>query len=194
MLDIAEQMFASDSWESVHVGAIAEAADVSIGTVYTHFGNKDGLYLAVAERALEHVKTYVVSRVAQHESALDRISATGDAYLDVLLARPFLVKFLVTDTVSLDDPEVRGRIGVHVQGLYDGLGREIDAAIANGETGPVDSRLLARYLIGSWAGVIAMSMHSASTAIDIDELTMCLEQARTLLTRGLPSAGSHGQA
>ena len=50
ILDAAARLFGRDGYSAVRTGAIAAAAGVSEGTVFHHFGSKDALLLAVAER------------------------------------------------------------------------------------------------------------------------------------------------
>lgn len=49
LLHAAARMFASEGVDGVSVDAIAEAADRTSGSVYAHFGGKQGLLLALAE-------------------------------------------------------------------------------------------------------------------------------------------------
>lgn len=161
MLDVAEERFARRPYDSVHVGEVAEAAGVSIGTVYTHFGNKDGLFLAVVDRALDHIGQYVNTAADAGGSAVDAIIAIGESYLDVLLERPFAVRFLVTDSSLPDDDAVRGRVAEHIDRFYHSMASRIEYAIECGELRDVDATLMARFVIGAWSGVISMSRHSA---------------------------------
>ena len=52
-MDAAERLFAAKGLVRTTVDEIAAAADVSVGTVYFHFESKDGLYLALVERAAD---------------------------------------------------------------------------------------------------------------------------------------------
>ena len=195
MLDVAEDRFARRPYDSVHVGEIADAAKVSVGTVYSHFGNKDGLFLAVVDRALDHISTYTDTAAQESQgSAVEAIIAVGESYLDVLLERPFAVRFLVTDTALPDDDAVRARVAGHIDHLYASLALRIEHAVDLGELKPVDTRLLARFLIGAWNGVIAMARHSAGSTIDVDELAACLHQATTLIFFDQIAAGKRKPA
>lgn len=53
LLDAAEQVFATHGFEGASVGDVAAAAGYTKGAVYSHFGSKSGLFLALArERVL----------------------------------------------------------------------------------------------------------------------------------------------
>lgn len=49
LLRAAAQLFASEGVDAVSVDAIADAADRTSGSVYAHFGGKQGLLLSLAE-------------------------------------------------------------------------------------------------------------------------------------------------
>src|SRR5699024_12448944 len=55
VLDEAEKMFTADTYSAVRIEEVADAADISVGTVYNYFGGKEGRYLAVSERVLDRV-------------------------------------------------------------------------------------------------------------------------------------------
>ena len=52
----AERLFATEPFDRVTLGAVAEAAGVTIPTLQRRFGNKDGLFGACAMRVAERVK------------------------------------------------------------------------------------------------------------------------------------------
>jgi AcrR family transcriptional regulator len=55
LLDVARELFAQKGYEATSIEEIAGRADVSKPVVYEHFGGKDGLYAAVAEREMQRV-------------------------------------------------------------------------------------------------------------------------------------------
>ncbi|QYL22416.1 TetR/AcrR family transcriptional regulator [Mycolicibacterium diernhoferi] len=195
-MDVGEAMFARAPFDSVHISDVAEAADVSIGTVYTHFGNKDGLFLAVADRAMLYAADYVRER-GTGKTPAERIENIAEAYLEAMLERSFLVRLLVSDFALPADAAVLARMTEHLSVLYVSLAGLIDEGIAAGFFRPVGSGLLARYLVGSWNGVIAMSMHSAASTVNVDQLAECLQSAGGLILAGLtapsPAEGAIGR-
>jgi AcrR family transcriptional regulator len=53
ILEVARQLFLSGGYAGTTIVAIAEAADVSVETIYKGFGGKAGLVRAIAEKGLE---------------------------------------------------------------------------------------------------------------------------------------------
>lgn len=71
----AAEMFARDGFESTRIEAIAQAADIAVGTVYNHFPAKSDILLAVLTRDAEEVLAAAASR----ESAYGLASSILDA-------------------------------------------------------------------------------------------------------------------
>src|SRR5712664_125603 len=59
IFDAAEGKFLEHGFHGTTVEEIAQAADVSVGSIYVHFQSKEGLYLALLERALEVEERYM---------------------------------------------------------------------------------------------------------------------------------------
>jgi AcrR family transcriptional regulator len=55
LLDIGRELFGERGYEAASIEEVAARADVSKPVVYEHFGGKDGLYAAVAEREMRFV-------------------------------------------------------------------------------------------------------------------------------------------
>ena len=75
MLQEAERLFATETFDRVTLAAVAGAAGVTIPTVQRAFGSKEGLFAAVAARVRERV-------LSQRATACESV---GDA-VDALLA------------------------------------------------------------------------------------------------------------
>lgn len=96
-------LFASDGYERTSVDAIAAEAGVSKRTVYTHYGDKESLFLSVVtetyDRMLERI-TEIVDRVGWET---DVASALGDCVAEINRSivrapeRATLVRLLLTE-------------------------------------------------------------------------------------------------
>ncbi|CAM3715165.1 TetR/AcrR family transcriptional regulator [Smaragdicoccus niigatensis] len=187
LLDAAEQVFIEGRVATLKVEELAERAGVSVGTIYTQFGSKDGVFLALAERALDTAAAYLAEAFAVAESPLEQVAATGAAYLQLLLDNPVLARYFVTDPLSLagQSDEVRARIEGRAQELIDAVASGIQAAIDAGQAQPMDSKLMANFLLASWNGVIAATQRPDALALSIQTAQDCIEQARRFLLDGM---------
>lgn len=193
MLDAAEISFSSMSYASVRVEDIAEAADVSVGTFYTHFGNKDGLFLAVAERALDRADRYIADGIDDAATPTEELVARGVAYLKLLRDHPSLTLFLASPANVPLDPAIQTRVRERIESLYADLESVIAAGVEANELAPVDARDLAVFLIGAWVGVLGVAANPATPDLSPDGAQRVIEQASAIMLAGLQPRAQQSQ-
>jgi TetR/AcrR family transcriptional regulator len=59
IIDAAMQHFAEHGYEAARVGDIAAALDIAKGSIFQHFGSKDGLFFEVYKRAVRSFSKYL---------------------------------------------------------------------------------------------------------------------------------------
>jgi AcrR family transcriptional regulator len=194
ILDAAERTFAEVGYRRARMEDVSERADVAVGSIYGHFGNKDGLYLALVERAVERFTSYMAEAYRPEWTPLEQVLAGGDAYLRFHAEHPGLFRFLAFDGVETDtpevDPELRARVARAVDGLVTEFEGVIRRAIDAGEARPVDARLMARFLWGAWNGVVALGLRGDGIALSEPEIHAALQQARAIVLEGLCAPGA----
>lgn len=191
ILDAAEVVFGREGYEGARIEEIAELADMSVGSIYSHFDGKRGLYLQLVDRALGLFTEYMERSDDPTLTPLQRVLAGGDAYLRFHLDHPGAFSFLAyrspgAQRLSGDD-ETEARIRDRVGLLLARFAGQIDSAIAAGEAREVDSLRLTHYLWGAWNGVIALRQQPDGLRISDEEIAQTLELARWLLREGLAS-------
>lgn len=189
ILDAAEVVFGRAGYEGARIEEIAELADMSVGSIYSHFDGKRGLYLQLVDRALGLFTEYMERSDDPALTPLQRVLAGGDAYLRFHLDHPGAFHFLAyrspgAQPLSGDD-ETEARIRDRVGLLLARFAGQIDNAIAAGEARQVDSLRLTHYLWGAWNGVIALRQQPDGLRISDEEIAQTLELARWLLREGL---------
>jgi TetR/AcrR family transcriptional regulator len=193
ILDAAEVVFGREGYQGARIEEIAELADVSVGSIYSHFDGKRGLYLHLVDQVLALFTEYAQRAADPSLSPLQRVLAGGDAYLRFHLEHPGAFQFLAyrrpgAQQLSGDD-ETEERIRKRMGGLLRAFAGQIDAAVAAGEARPVDSLRLTRYLWGSWNGVIALRQQPEGLRISDEEIAETLELGRWILREGLAAPG-----
>jgi TetR/AcrR family transcriptional regulator len=201
ILDAAERVFRVEGYRGARMEDIAEAADVAVGSIYTHFGNKDGLYHALAERSVELFGRYMEQAYTEDRTPLERVMAAGDAYLRFHLEHPGAFRFLAFDGVEagppIGDDDVAARVTARVAELIDGFRDQIAEAIRTGEARPLDPDQLSRFLWGAWNGVVALGSRNDRLALTEDEIDACIQTGRRLVVEGLAAPATrdeHGDA
>src|SRR5213080_5596390 len=94
ILDAAERHFLGRGFESARVDEIAADADVAVGSIYNHFGNKEGLYAALVDRALAVFLTYMEDGPAER-SAVERVLDSTGRLARFARERPGQMRLLV---------------------------------------------------------------------------------------------------
>jgi TetR/AcrR family transcriptional regulator len=183
VLAAAERLYADRGLATTRVEDIAELADVSVGSIYTHFGNKDGIQAALTEQALEHLDGYLAAAFSASASPLEQVMAAGDAYLRFHLDHPSAARLLAAPSAG-DAASSQGvsDATATLLGLFE---ERIAAAIAAGEAADLDAGLVARFLWGAWNGVAALGLRRDELAMTPDQIAACLQQGRRIVLDGL---------
>ena len=79
LLDVAEHIFAERGYGATSIERLAQAAGVSRPVIYSHFGSKDGIYLACLRRARRLLDEQVLAAVIDVEDLEARLAAGIDA-------------------------------------------------------------------------------------------------------------------
>jgi AcrR family transcriptional regulator len=77
------------------MATIAAEAGITKPILYRHFGDKRGLYAALAERHTDRLLDDLVDALTAGGPPRERVARTIDAYLSVLEAEPQVYRFLV---------------------------------------------------------------------------------------------------
>ncbi|WP_241004431.1 TetR/AcrR family transcriptional regulator [Conexibacter sp. SYSU D00693] len=202
ILDAAEAAFREGGYRATRMEDVAEAADVAVGSIYNHFGDKDGLYHALAERAVELFARYMEAAYAAGETPLEQVLAGGDAYLRFHLEHPGAFRFLAFDGVEtglpLADAALAARVTTAMEEILDTFEATIQAAIDAGEVrATLDARQTCRFLWGAWNGVVALGLRGDRLGLTDATIEATIMTGRHLVLEGLvdPAArDAHGNA
>ncbi|MEU0571858.1 TetR/AcrR family transcriptional regulator [Nonomuraea sp. NPDC005983] len=145
LLDAADRVILREGPEA-SMAAIAREAGITKPILYRHFGDKSGLYQALADR---HVRT-VIGRLrpgfTEPGAGLrGRARATVAAYLDLISANRNLYRFLF-HRASGEDTRIRS----HMSSLVRSLGEELGAVLAAEQAvaDPVRAQVLGHAFVG----------------------------------------------
>ena len=125
---------------------IAAEAGITKPILYRHFGDKGGLYRALAERHIDDLVTRLRAALVTRGGLRARTHATVEAYLAAVEEQPQVYRFLL-ERAAVEEPDVRGQ----VVGFVRRFGDELAIGIGNEpELGEVDPQ---RAVV--WAHAIA---------------------------------------
>ena len=104
---------------SASMAAIAAEAGITKPILYRHFGDKGGLYAALAERHTDRLLAVLTQALRTGATPRERVHRTVGAYLSVIEGEPQVYRFLVQ---SVEAAPVRGQVLGFVRRLQDQLG------------------------------------------------------------------------
>jgi AcrR family transcriptional regulator len=81
IIDAAEQVFFSKGFALATMDDVAEEAELSKGTLYLYFQNKQDLYFAINSRGLNILETMFREARKKHKTGIDQVMAIGRAYV-----------------------------------------------------------------------------------------------------------------
>lgn len=100
IMDAGQQVFAEHGFEAAKIQDIAQAAGLSLGTLYTVFPGKAEIYSAIQREHGEAVLLEITSSVARVHGELDAALAGIAAYVRCLVARPHYLRMLLREGLT----------------------------------------------------------------------------------------------
>ncbi|WP_405709831.1 MULTISPECIES: TetR family transcriptional regulator [unclassified Streptomyces] len=157
LLEAADRVVLRDG-PGASMNAIAAEAGITKPILYRHFGDKGGLYRALAKR---HTDALLIALRAALDAPAERrrrVESTLDTYLAAIEARPQVYRFLMHPSDDAAPATEQGfDVGRHSAPLLRRLGEELALVIAERvDLGP-DSEAMARI----WGHGIVGMMHAA---------------------------------
>ncbi|MBA4865247.1 TetR/AcrR family transcriptional regulator [Streptomyces sp. PSKA54] len=155
LLEAADRVVLRDG-PGASMNAIAAEAGITKPILYRHFGDKGGLYAALAKRHTDALLDSLRAALDAPAERRERVESTLDTYLAAIEARPQVYRFLMHPAEGGTSGEGFD-VGRHSAPLLRRLGEELATVIAERvDIGP-ESQQLARI----WGHGIVGMMHAA---------------------------------
>ncbi|MCW2873208.1 TetR family transcriptional regulator [Actinacidiphila oryziradicis] len=156
LLEAADRVVMRDGPEA-SMNAIASEAGITKPILYRHFGDKGGLYRALAKRHTDALIAMLRAALDSPNQRRERVEATLHAYLAAIETNPQMYRFLMHPGESVPDDEKGFGAGQHSAPLLRRMGEELAEWISERlDLGP-DSRQMALV----WGHGIVGMMHAA---------------------------------
>jgi len=196
ILDAAERLFLSRGYTATTMEDLSEAADVAVGSIYAHFGGKEGVYSALVDRALALDQRYGEEGLASvGGNPLEQLVGMAEGYLRFAREHPAyfrLFRFPPPDRPSAQEaPGPAARIAERISAEVARMAGLLREAAEEGVIRPIDPEPMARFMWAAWDGVIAAHLGPANMDISDTEFEQMLNQARESLIRGLLPTSRH---
>ncbi|NSC20335.1 TetR/AcrR family transcriptional regulator [Streptomyces albus subsp. chlorinus] len=156
LLEAAERVVLREG-PGASMNAIAAEAGITKPILYRHFGDKGGLYRALAVRHTDALLASLRAALDAPRDRRERVEETLDTYLAAIEDHPQVYRFLMHPAEDASTSERGFDVGQHSAPLLRRLGEELAKVIAERlDLGP-DSEELARV----WGHGIVGMMHAA---------------------------------
>jgi AcrR family transcriptional regulator len=157
----AEKLFFSKGYDNVSMNDIADAVEMNKATLYLYFKNKDALYFAIVLRGLRIMNEMFRRGIAQATTGIDRVKATGDAYLEFSRKHPDYNRLFHYagserfDAASSPDATEAARLSTEIFGM---ISEAVGMGMKDGTVRPgLDPLTVAIFLATASEAIISMN-------------------------------------
>ncbi|HWM37531.1 MAG TPA: TetR family transcriptional regulator [Streptomyces sp.] len=151
LLEAADRVVLRDG-PGASMNAIAAEAGITKPILYRHFGDKEGLYRALAVRHTDALLSALRSALDAPAERRQRVEATLDTYLAAIEARPQVYRFLMHPSEGGSGGEPGFEAGQHsaplLRRLGDELGKVIEERLDLGPGGEEIARVWGHGVVG----------------------------------------------
>jgi TetR/AcrR family transcriptional regulator len=183
--DAAERLFIGRGYSATTMEDLAEEADVAVGSIYAHFGSKEGVYGALIERALELDKQYCDEGFHAGAAPAERLLGLAEGYLRFAREHPGYFQLFRFPPSDRPGAELTPTASARVKDETERMAREIRQAIGEGIARPVDAESIARFLWAAWDGVICSHLGPGNMGLTDKQFEAVLDRAREVFALGL---------
>ncbi|MGI8622366.1 MAG: TetR/AcrR family transcriptional regulator [Solirubrobacteraceae bacterium] len=189
ILDAAERLFLTRGFEATTVEQLADEADVAVGSLYGHFGGKEGVYAALIDRSLELDARYCDEGWASGGDPVGRLLGIAEGYLGFAREHPGhfrLFRFPPAGGPNTGPAALAARrVAERVRAEVDRMAGALREAMSDGTIRPVEPERAAVFLWAAWDGVIAAHVLPGGMGLSEPEFDEVLALGRETLARGL---------
>ncbi|MEV5442549.1 TetR family transcriptional regulator [Streptomyces sp. NPDC052644] len=152
LLEAADRVVLRDGPQA-SMNAIAAEAGITKPILYRHFGDKGGLYRALAKRHTDALLSALRAALDAPADRRRRVEATLDTYLAAIEARPQVYRFLMHPSEEAGQHSEQGfDVGRHSAPVLRRMGEELADVIAEridlGEGGEAMARVWGHGIVG----------------------------------------------
>ena len=150
LLEAADRVVQREG-SAASMNLIAAEAGITKPILYRHFGDKGGLYRALAARHIDQLLARLRNALTTRGGLTARTRATVDAYLAAVEEQPQVYRFLM-ERAAAEDVDVRGQVLGFVRRFGDELAAGIAAEPALAPIGAARAQVWAHGLAGMVQG------------------------------------------
>ena len=188
ILNAATELFLENGYEKFSLRQVAEVVGYSPTTIYHHFQDKDELLFHVSLEGFRTFGEMLQAAYDSKENPLERLEATGDAYLEFGLRYPvhYRLMFMQRPEMFFDGSSEKFEMPEAYKDIIDAFGvlqkivqECIDAKLFKS----IDSQLLSGIIWANIHGAVALCI--SGVGVDEQAARAISKHSYNLLIRGL---------
>ncbi len=184
ILQVAEEMFASQGYRAVSIRDIARACGVTNAALYYHFPSKEALFREVLLRHLDQLRERMVAAAQAHDRFRDQLQAMLEVYATTLSRHRVSMFAWRRELLALKEasPDERKALIQQAQrAVLEPLAAVLQEAIQRGELRPAapSTTTLAAMLVGLVSGALY-----AQRAPSSEEIRQAVQHAVEIFLHG----------
>ncbi len=183
ILQVAEEMFASQGYRAVSIRDIARACGVTNAALYYHFPSKEALFREVLLRHLDQLRERMVAAAQAHERFRDQLQAMLEVYATTLSRHRVSMFAWRRELLALKEasPDERKALIQQAQrAVLDPLAAVLQEAIQRGELRPAAPPTT---LAAMLAGLVSGALYAQRTPSS-EEVRQAVQQAVDIFLYG----------
>jgi AcrR family transcriptional regulator len=157
ILSAARSLLLKKGIYATTINQIAKLSELSVGTIYLYFQNKEDIFAALQEEGLELLKQLIIQAVTAAETHKEKVRAISSAYVEFSethINYYSIITYFLSTSEQFFPKLLKNRIDRFGGKILTYCSDVIEAGIAAGEFKNVDSRKHIIWLWGSLNGLI----------------------------------------
>jgi AcrR family transcriptional regulator len=140
ILEIAAELFLEKGFSGASTSELVRRIGGSKTTIYSHFGNKAGLFTAVVDEILKEAVTFSDSLDLSKSSTRDALIEIADQHLKIVLSERYVKLIRIVAAEVYRFPEIGKAFYDHGPGTsYSNFQKYLDQKVADGELNIADT-------------------------------------------------------
>jgi AcrR family transcriptional regulator len=148
VLSCALACFVEQGLDAVTIEVIRDRSGASIGTIYHHFGNKEGLVAAIYLAGLDDQQAWFEKALRDTQNLQDAIKAWVTAYIEWVVSNPRLARFMYQSRRAVAKGTSRDQLKGRNEQRYSALMKFLEDGVAAGDVRVLPRETYASLLIG----------------------------------------------
>lgn len=141
-------LFDAQGVEATTIEQVREAADISTGSLYHHFGSREGLVVALYEDLLEQYRTAITAALVRQSGIRELLDAFVTTHIGWAMQNPMAERFLSGHRHHRSLKDAEGRLQDDTADFIRPLLRRIKPAIDSGVLKALPPELLLSLVVG----------------------------------------------